>query len=409
MLQKRFINLLNLPSKTKGIISLTITAILILGIIVLSAGCKQNIGPNTADGIIYKNDALGFSLVFPRDWKDTYIIKESADSISIFDKKIYENYNGLGRLFTIERFSGELITNEDMQQAPVGQQIILQGNGYTYIIKEPSDVQYPPDEEVSREYEVMSEQIPEISHSISLLGDKKPKAVNEGFKVAGSSFFTVEIPNNWGIRPIAGFLAWDIYAGNNNVGNFELIPYQSEGTDNTTTDDSIIREYLFNDENSREMVMTFRPEYVNQVTMEKIKTSFEFKPGPYNVVDLQSTAQQYLDGGGTKIFGTINDFQMENGEPVAVRVNVMKWLTDKPNDYPNGFRMEDLKRTETLPLDGVHIAPLVALDYTHYGVYEMPLLDETFINNYIDYKNFYYDFIIGNDGQLKIVLGHYVP
>jgi hypothetical protein len=40
--------------------------------------------------------------------------------------------------------TGELITPEDMQQAPVGQQIILQGNGFTYFARMPSDVQYPP-------------------------------------------------------------------------------------------------------------------------------------------------------------------------------------------------------------------------------------------------------------------------
>ena len=411
IMPKRFASLFDLRRKRKAMISLMM-AVLILGIIGLSAGCNQDTDSKTEDSIIYKNEILGFSLKFPSDWKDKYIIKESVDDISIFNKKVYENYNGAGRLLTIERVTGELITKEDMQQAPVGGQIILQGNGYTYFTIEPSDVQYPPDDkELSRDYKAMSERIPEIYHSISILGGQKPKAKNEGFKVVGSSFFTVEIPNDWELKLIEGFpLLWNIYAGNNNVGEIEFIPYKSEGTNETTTDDGMMRVYLFNDETSREMRITLNPVYADNATMEKIKNSFEFKAGPYNVVDLQYAAEQYLARGGKKVFGTIEDFQMENGKPVAVRVNVMKFLTDNPNnEYPDGFRIEDLNKIETYPLDGVHIVPFAAPNYNTYGLYEMPLLDETFINNYKNYKHFYYDFIIGSDGQLKIVLGHYVP
>lgn len=56
---------------------------------------------------------------------------------------------------------------------------------------------------------------------------------------------------------------------------------------------------------------------------------------------MEHTAKQYLATGGNKIFGTIEDFDIKNGIPVAVRVNVMETLTDNPGDgYPNGFRYE---------------------------------------------------------------------
>lgn len=298
-----------------------------------------------------------------------------------------------------------------MQQAPVGQQIILQGNGYTYYTIEVSDVQYPPDDKVlSSDYKAMSERLPEIYHSIAILGDQKPKAANEGFKVVGSSFFTAEIPKKWEIKPVEGFPCWDIFTGNDSVGEIELIPYKNEGTNETTIDVSMMREYLCNDKAFREVRITLKPGYADKVTMGKIKTSFKFADGPYNVVDLQYAAEQYLARGGNKVFGTIKDFQMEDGKPAAVRVNVMKFLTDDTdNKYPNGFKIENSEQMETYSLDGVHIAPLAAPNYNTYGVYEMPLLDETFVKNYKNYKNFYYDFILGNDGQLKIVLAHYVP
>ncbi|NLO21757.1 MAG: hypothetical protein GX119_07125 [Syntrophomonadaceae bacterium] len=44
-----------------------------------------------------------------------------------------------------------MITKEDMEQAPVSQQIILQGNGFTYFSRMPSDVQYTSDNEAFRE------------------------------------------------------------------------------------------------------------------------------------------------------------------------------------------------------------------------------------------------------------------
>ena len=100
MFKKRFASLLDSCRKRKGMVSL-IMAVLLLGIIGLSAGCNHNTDSKTEDSIIYRNEPLGFSLEFPSDWQDKYIIKESVDNISIFNKKIYENYNEAGRLLTI--------------------------------------------------------------------------------------------------------------------------------------------------------------------------------------------------------------------------------------------------------------------------------------------------------------------
>lgn len=157
MFHKSCTRWLDLLMVRKRVVS-SILIVLILSFIGLSAGCKPITDSNSEDGIFYNNDTLGFSLIIPGAWKDKYIIEEAPDEISIFNKKIYENY-GLGRLIIIERAVGELITQEDMQQAPVGQQIILRGNGYTYFTVETSDVQYPPDDaELGREYKAMIEE-----------------------------------------------------------------------------------------------------------------------------------------------------------------------------------------------------------------------------------------------------------
>ena len=58
-----------------------------------------------------------------------------------------------GLLFSVDRQVGELITKEDIAQAAAPRKIVLQGNGYTYFVNLPSDVQYPVDDQtLSDEY-----------------------------------------------------------------------------------------------------------------------------------------------------------------------------------------------------------------------------------------------------------------
>jgi len=77
---------------------------------------------------------------------------------------------------------------------------------------------------------------------------------------------------------------------------------------------------------------------------------------------------------------------------------------------PNGFQIRDLHQSETYSLEfGVNIAPLVSPNYNMYGAYELSILNESLIEKDTNYKDFYYDFIIASDGQLKIILAHSIP
>ena len=77
---------------------------------------------------------------------------------------------------------------------------------------------------------------------------------------------------------------------------------------------------------------------------------------------------------------------------------------------PNGFQIRDLHQSETYSFDfGVNIAPLTAPNYNTYGAYELSILNESLIEKDTNYKDFYYDFIIASDGQLKIILAHSIP
>ncbi len=395
----------------KNILSLcTIAlAIAVLSMIttVFGMGCNHSTDTaKTEHPITFTSTTLGVALDFPGDWEDKYVVDESEDSLYVFCKDA-------GLLFTLVRVPGELVTPEDMQQAPVRQQMVLQGNGYTYFTRFPSDIQYPlDDQEIRSKYLSMSEQLVNIPDWISLLKSEIPPAANEGFKVMGSSFFTVEIPDKWDMKLENGSaITWSLFTEGNQVGVLELIPYLSENPlENNMTDDDMLVEYIANHELLREFRIALSSEYADIVLMEKIKNSLVFLDGPYNVVDLHSHASQYMAGGGKKVFGRIEDIEVENGKPVAVRVKVMRWGTESSeNETQNGFVIDDLNQVESYSLDsGVKVAPLAAPNYTSYGIYDMPRLDEDFLKDYGNFQDFYYDFILGSDGQLKLIIGHYV-
>lgn len=90
---------------------------------------------------------MGFALIFPEAWEGRYAIEESDSNISVYSKKVKDNTEFSGHLFSIVRLTGELITEEDAAQSPAPERITQKGNGYTFILRMPSDVQYPTENE----------------------------------------------------------------------------------------------------------------------------------------------------------------------------------------------------------------------------------------------------------------------
>lgn len=397
-------------SRNNGLGVLLVMTLLLMSIFCVS--CKRDsrdVSQQAGDGTVYERRVLGFSLKFPEDWDGRYVVKESESSVSFFSKRVHDAYPNFGRLFTIERMIGELVTEEDMQQAPVPGKIVARGNGYTYFVRFPSDVQYPPDdEELSRDYLGMYEQVSEVCGTLSLLPVAGPKPVNRGFKVVGSSFFTVEVPREWDVKASQETpLCWDVYSEGTIIGSIELVPYGTV----KAAGDSRRQEYVSSESFRRTARITLDHRYADARRMKAIRGSFKFVEGPFTVVDLLSNAQYYLALGGTKVFGKIEGFDTQDGKLVAVRVRAMRLVGEEaggePADRP---RIEDLNEIRTYPLDfGVYIAPLVPPHYRTYGTYEIFLLDEDFIARHPGYDDFFYDFIAGRDGNLKMVLGHYVP
>lgn len=82
---------------------------------------------------------LEFSISFPNSWNNKVLIEQNETMVIVYHKEIYEDWNGAGALFCIERVEGSY----DDSEAVTPTQTILAANGYTYLFHTPSDVQYP--------------------------------------------------------------------------------------------------------------------------------------------------------------------------------------------------------------------------------------------------------------------------
>lgn len=365
------------------------------------------ISPNSFASL-YESAAMGISLTFPTEWNDRYYINEGSDYISVSCKAVHDDASNMGGwLFSIVRLTGELITEEDIGQSPAPTKYLMHGNGYTYCVQMPSDVQYPSDnEELSKEYGDLSGKKADVYQSLALSGDQRPEAKNEGFKVVGTSFFTVEIPIDWELKVKENaLLTWSFYNGNILMG----VIAKTAALEGAPYVDGMIRETAIKDnENRRYAQVVFCSG--DESTMDKIIDSFSFTGGYYTVADLKSAAELYIYYGGEKLFGKIDDIEIDRGNSAVVHATIMDF------DYSsNTFQPTVNTSSKTFVIDSIHIAPLVEPDYKLLGTYEMHPLgtytraDERFFKNYPDYKNYYYDFIVDKAGVLQIVLGHYIP
>ena len=47
---------------------------------------------NPKKPISYENSELGFSLEFPSEWEERYVVEEHEDSVVIYCKKVYDEW-----------------------------------------------------------------------------------------------------------------------------------------------------------------------------------------------------------------------------------------------------------------------------------------------------------------------------
>ncbi len=379
-------------------------SMILIASIILSSCTKETLS-NPITEILFKSEELNFSVEIPHEWNKKYIIEGYENGVNFYSLNNRE-YGGL--LCSIERLVGELITEEDINQAPVSEKIILQENGYTYILRMPSDVQFSLDNnKLTKEYEAMQLQVVKMASSIKSINNSIPVPKIEGYKVIGSSFFTMEIPKDWDVKTTEDYeLRWDIYSDENIMGYIELLPYKSIYT--YLYMETSLNKLLVDDQLQRKANIYLNDEDGFEEIMQSMILTFDFKPSPYTILDAETAAVEYINGGGKKVFGQIEDINIVDGEPKNITIKVKEFVPDDIAD--SGFYIKDLNLKEEYSLEnGVFVIPLAPPNYNNFKAYGINILDIEFIESYELLKDMHYDFIIGADGQLKIIRGFYLP
>lgn len=416
MLKERFVHIRNGKKKRKGIwvFMLLLICIVVVGFLI---GCNERSEPSvdpsssaqTETAQRYVNEDLGFALTFPAYWIDKYTAGSNPNN----DENVIQfDYNGGFNLFTIERIAGEDILQEELIAIPPAK-IVMQGNGYTYVAYTSGDVQVPVEkgEEAIREYKEMYSGIDDLLTSIQVVGQDEPLAHVPGYKVIGTGYFQAEVPKTWDLIRSEQDLIWSLQQGDEHIGEIRFVVW--DGQTASTADENSRYQSMIKD-GQKASIQVFSA-VVDQQTFDQIVASFEFRGGAYSVIDMESYAAQYVKAGAEKWFGMIKGFHMKDGKPVSVDIELMEFISDTDDNYPNGFRIERLNTIRTVDLmPEAEVAPLI--NGASYGLYQMPHIEswidedgqlrEEYAAN--DFTSTYYDFIVRN-GVVTHIFGHYVP
>jgi hypothetical protein len=366
----------------------------------------EDVESSTEDSLTYTNHELGIEIEFPETWKGKYIVQKFENSIEVLSKKVNEESNFQGMLFTIKREVGELITEEDLNQSPVNEKIIGKNKGYTYILRLPSDVQYLPDNQnLTEEYKSMNSKINEIVEKTKFIGNLYPEAKNKDFKVVGSAFFTMEIPKDFEVKESVEEMTWNFYNDDKNIGKIRFISYFSNSE---KEENGYLFSNLENKDLLRKVEILVSSEEIEKDDFEIIKSSFKFLGGPNTSIDIKTRAQQYYQYGGKKVFGKIKEIVQENGNIIGIKIEEFQFSQDKETeDESVPVKMFNEPLEYSVNGSGNNVIILTPPDYTRHSRYGFITLDNL-IDNY-KFQDYYFDFIIGSDEEIKIIIEKYIP
>ena len=129
-------------------------------------------------GVLYKNEQIGFSIVFPASWEGKYSIETTEFeyegvttwAINVFHKAS-QNDKFPGELFSLGRVTGEGFTEDNPPILAGWCPILAQADGYTYFANTPSGVEYneAADSKSGAEYKEMYDRLESIFDSFELL------------------------------------------------------------------------------------------------------------------------------------------------------------------------------------------------------------------------------------------------
>jgi hypothetical protein len=352
----------------------------------------------------YMSEDMGIKIEFPEEWQNGHLINEMDNGIEVYSRQIIKNSDFEGMLFKIIRIVGELITEEDMSRNPTPSKILGHGNGYTYVLRKPTDMQYPPeDEELAKNFQLFQSYIDEITDSFEIIETASPVPEDIGFKVVGSSFFTIEIPKEWNIETVVdSYMTWLIRKEGKMIGEIKFVPYF---TDNYYWFEERIHYKADNKQLLRKASINMKRDFKDIENFKKVSESMKIIDGPINVVDMFTISQQYLAGGCTHVLGSIERIEYKDDKPVKIFIDEKNYLT---GDYPNGVALEDVSQFPLeYKIEHCRVLPLAPPNYVTHGKYLMPLIEN--FEMISPYDSLIYEFIINSEDEVLMMIGRYFP
>lgn len=360
-------------------------------------------GDSRGNDLTYVSEDMGFKIDFPKEWQKGHLVKENDNSLEVYSRQIIKNSNFEGLIFSIDRRIGELVTEEDIEREPMPLRIVSQENGYTYVLRKPSDMQYPPEnEELSECYRLFQTFIDDVVESFEIVEDIRPVSDNIGFKVVGSTCFTVEIPKQWDIETVEdSLMTWRIFDNERHIGFIEFIPYFQEVEPDNESSFVVENKKLL-----RKAVIKIKPDILDE-RIEEVVKSMKIIGGPFTAVDMLTNYQQYVYSGCMEVLGDIEDVEYADGKPVRILIDEKNFIR---GDYPNGFKLEDVSQepAEYIIGESCKILPLVYPNYTNYGKYAILSFDE-FAEFDPTYDVLLYKFLVNDNNEVMMVIGRYIP
>ncbi len=118
---------------------------------------------DTSDGIFYRSETAGFSLIFPESWKNAYVVVEWGDSSEVFERENYLN-NGRGLLFTVRVMPSNEYRDD---RFPDARRLGEQG-GKTAVFLVPTDVAYASENPaLSESYQKLAADLDAVAESFA--------------------------------------------------------------------------------------------------------------------------------------------------------------------------------------------------------------------------------------------------
>lgn len=115
----------------------------------------------------FKSSKLGFSLVFPKSWKDKYRIEESDMGIVVYFKPKEKLEYKCGEFFSIINTTSPNF-NENFYDA-IGDNRYFEANNIKYFIGGPTDFAFPDDHPESKTFSKMNLEVADILKTLEQL------------------------------------------------------------------------------------------------------------------------------------------------------------------------------------------------------------------------------------------------